>query len=200
MCTDLDEICKVQCERDALKSFNEKIKSAWYDLILDEAISTTIYALAYDKEKDVKMKRLMKARRELSRNCKKYDPEFVARAKADTDQNIILKKGKSEILDFSPTYDTDQDIEANPGEDEKAAKLNTKNVRGKNVANKEKDKNRKKASSIYKASRTADGGRGNSQAQNGADSADDEEEEEEEEGEEEEDDTVDVRLFYLYYF
>ena len=72
-CDKMDKICKVDSERAALKSFNDKIDSVWYELFLGETISTTIYALAYDTDKNVMAKRLMKSEENLDRTRKNMD-------------------------------------------------------------------------------------------------------------------------------
>ena len=109
-----------------------------------------IYALAYDTDKDVMLKRLTKSSRQFKLHSKKIGPEAEEQRKRDTDNNIILKEAKSKILESIPTYDTDKDIETNGAkDDEEVTVLQTKNVRGENISNKEKDKNSAKASRVY---------------------------------------------------
>ena len=83
-------MAKSDHEREALSVYYDQINRARYDLALDEAVSSTIYTMAFVSDKHARLENIKRARRKFTKFCKGLDENSKANALRERDANEFL--------------------------------------------------------------------------------------------------------------
>ena len=99
---------------------------------VDESITLTLYALAYDTDKTAQLTHLKAARRCWKKSINSIKDDLSKKeAEKQYSSHPVLKAGRKKITAQSSGYDTDKDITEEPKEAATiGAPLRTKDVRG----------------------------------------------------------------------
>ena len=89
--------CKMDIERDALKHYKCKVGTTWYELHMDDAISSVLYNLAFDTVQKQKVENLKRSRRNLKMELSRLGEETALKGATEMNANYILNHAKSII-------------------------------------------------------------------------------------------------------
>ena len=95
----------------AFDAYKEETQDIRYELSYDEAVSLTLYAFAFNTDQTTQLNRLKMARRPFEASSKSISLEALGGARRGFAQNAMLTYGGTIIVDQTPGYNTDADIE-----------------------------------------------------------------------------------------
>ena len=126
----IEKLHKMESERSAYESYKAEIEGVWHALDFDAAVSLAIYASAFDTDQTSQLNHLYMARRRFKRSFKLLSPEALVGDKRDMSQHPTLTYEKTIIMEQTPDYNTDLDIEHETDHTMKDPLTQTKAVRG----------------------------------------------------------------------
>ena len=98
MYSKLDKLCKVKRERDSLDTYREMTSSVWYGLAVDEAVSTTLHALAFGVDPSSMIQHLEHSRTQFRKAENAMPETFKQKEKDHISQRTIMQRAKAVIL------------------------------------------------------------------------------------------------------
>ena len=101
------KMCKMEPERTPINVYNQLLRPNWYNPADDEAISATVYVLAYIPEKTSMETQLKTPRRNFRITAGKHQPGNLTKYKISTGSIIYLINGRGEIKKCEPGYNAD---------------------------------------------------------------------------------------------
>ena len=90
-------MCKGK-ERESLDKYRDITSSICYDLAVDEAVSTTLHALAYDVDPSTMVQHLKHSRTQFRKAANAMSEPFKQKEKNHITQCAIMKHAKAIIL------------------------------------------------------------------------------------------------------
>ena len=138
-------------EREDLEYYKKNRAHIWYDLAIDEAVSATMYSLAFDTDKIQQCSHLKHARRLLNRFIMAPDVSEANASvgKKEKDEDKYLNEGKRIILSVESGYSSEKDVDAPLEYEEDTHVWRSKNVRGEGMKKRIREANSKAANEMY---------------------------------------------------